>query len=117
MHLQPQRQCSLSFDNISIFDLEPNVVVMVASIQRNEVDVEDVKKYSTFSDSADNEPTGITASKERVESPVTQEDSSEPLEQWNKPRINLYRYFATLYSFIVMGMNDSAYGVRLTLIP
>ncbi|KAM3079672.1 hypothetical protein ACMFMG_006085 [Clarireedia jacksonii] len=34
------------------------------------------------------------------------------LEQWNKPRVNLYRYLATLYSFIVMGMNDAAYGLE-----
>ena len=33
------------------------------------------------------------------------------LEVWNKPRINQYRYFATLITFIVMGMNDAAYGV------
>lgn len=33
------------------------------------------------------------------------------LEKWNRPRINIYRYLATLYSFVIMGMNDAAYGV------
>lgn len=35
------------------------------------------------------------------------------LEQWNKPRINIYRYLTTLYTFVSMGMNDAAYGVSL----
>lgn len=33
------------------------------------------------------------------------------LERWNEPRINAYRYFAALYSFILMGMTDAANGV------
>jgi len=41
----------------------------------------------------------------------------ENLEQWNKPRINVYRYLAALYSFVIMGMNDAAYGVRLDQSP
>lgn len=39
--------------------------------------------------------------------------SSSPLERWNEPRGNIYRYFATLYSFIIMGMNDAATGVSI----
>lgn len=50
-------------------------------------------------------------SKEQVESPMEDGDGDEILERWNKPRINLYRYLAALYSFIIMGMNDAAYGV------
>jgi hypothetical protein len=34
-----------------------------------------------------------------------------PLEKWNEPRINMWRFFATLFSFIIMGMNDGAIGV------
>jgi len=37
----------------------------------------------------------------------------EQLEQWNNPKINIYRYLATLYTFVIMGMNDAAYGVCL----
>lgn len=33
------------------------------------------------------------------------------LERWNSPPINTYRTFATLWSFLVMGANDAAYGV------
>jgi len=39
-------------------------------------------------------------------------DSSQiPLERWNEPRVNKYRYFAALYGFVLMGMNDAASGV------
>lgn len=39
------------------------------------------------------------------------------LEKWNSPRSNIYRTFATFWSFFVMGANDAAYGVsRLDLI-
>jgi hypothetical protein len=44
-----------------------------------------------------------------LKSPVTEIE----LEIWNKPRINMWRYFATLYTFVIMGMNDAAYGVSL----
>ncbi len=36
------------------------------------------------------------------------------LEQWNHPRINMYRYLTTLFCLILMGMNDAAYGVSLS---
>jgi len=32
-------------------------------------------------------------------------------ERWNKPRGNIYRFAVTLYSFIIMGMNDAVIGV------
>jgi hypothetical protein len=34
------------------------------------------------------------------------------LQKWNSPRINMWRVFSTFYSFIVLGLNDAAYGVR-----
>ena len=34
----------------------------------------------------------------------------EPL-RWNSPKINAFRTFATFWSFIIMGLNDGAYGV------
>ncbi|KAI8211241.1 Bypass of stop codon protein 6 [Colletotrichum sp. SAR 10_76] len=34
------------------------------------------------------------------------------LEKWNGTRTNAFRYVATLYSFIVMGMNDGAVGIE-----
>jgi hypothetical protein len=50
----------------------------------------------------------LESTREKVDSAVS---SSSRLEQWIEPRINLYRYIAALYSFVIMGMNDSAYGV------
>jgi fucose permease len=32
------------------------------------------------------------------------------LARWNHPRINMYRVLATFYSFVILGLNDSAYG-------
>jgi len=40
----------------------------------------------------------------------------ELLQEWNNPRINLYRVFATFYSFFIFGMNDGAYGVSYATI-
>lgn len=44
---------------------------------------------------------------ETLPSPTTANDA---VENWNRPRINMYRVFATFWSFIVMGMNDASYG-------
>lgn len=30
--------------------------------------------------------------------------------RWNDPHINVYRFFAALYSFMVLGMNDACLG-------
>ncbi|RJE26881.1 Mfs transporter [Aspergillus sclerotialis] len=34
------------------------------------------------------------------------------VEKWNEPRSNIYRTFATFWSFLVMGANDAAYGLE-----
>ncbi|KAK4952875.1 hypothetical protein LTR66_013716, partial [Elasticomyces elasticus] len=44
---------------------------------------------------------------ESLPSPTT---ASVPLQKWNHPRRNVYRIFATFWAFVVMGMNDAAYG-------
>ncbi|PQE30424.1 MFS transporter protein [Rutstroemia sp. NJR-2017a WRK4] len=51
----------------------------------------------------------------KSEEPRIHRVATEPitLERWNEPRINLYRYLSALYSFIVLGMNDAAYGIQL----
>lgn len=45
------------------------------------------------------------------------EDAVEALQKWNEPRINMWRVFATYFSFFVFGMNDGAYGVSFFLSP
>ena len=42
------------------------------------------------------------------EPPLVENNS---LEQWNYPKINIYRYLSAIFSFIIMGMNDAAPGV------
>lgn len=43
-------------------------------------------------------------------SPTT---STPQLTKWNSPRINIWRCFATFYSFIILGANDAAYGALI----
>lgn len=77
----------------------------------------DVREYTTSS--ADEEAkrdleSGNENTQDLVETPFNV--SNIGLERWNKPQINVYRYLATLYSFIIMGMNDAAYGVSLSFL-
>ena len=34
-----------------------------------------------------------------------------PQQQWNHPRINIWRTVVACYGLLIMGMNDAAYGV------
>jgi hypothetical protein len=43
--------------------------------------------------------------------PLGPETAVDILEHWNKPRINTWRFLATLLSFLMMGGNDGAFGV------
>jgi hypothetical protein len=52
----------------------------------------------------------IENTKEEVDHSVTDSEDLD-LERWNEPRANAYRYFATIFAFTIMGMNDAAYGV------
>lgn len=40
-------------------------------------------------------------------------NTTNPKQQWNQPRINLYRYLASLLGLFLMGMNDAAYGALI----
>lgn len=48
---------------------------------------------------------------ENLPSPTTQ--AAERLERWNTPMVNFWRTLAAFWSFVVMGSNDAAYGVRI----
>lgn len=47
----------------------------------------------------------------------TDEDATAPpgqaqaLQRWNESSVNIFRFFSTMYSFILMGMTDGAVGV------
>lgn len=53
--------------------------------------------------------------KEAIDHTDDQQDvplaENNSLEQWNNPKINIYKYLSALFSFIIMGMNDAAPGV------
>ena len=44
---------------------------------------------------------------------VQGETSYSNLEQWNSSRVNIYRYLSIIFSFIILGMNDSVYGALI----
>lgn len=86
---------------------------MTSSISPSQEKNQDVINSGNPSFSVDYEMKQVLEdSKEQEDSPV---DDEEVLERWNTPRINLWRYLAALYSFIIMGMNDAAYGVSAVL--
>jgi hypothetical protein len=37
----------------------------------------------------------------------------EALQRWNYPHINMWRVFASFWSFLILGMNDGSYGVSI----
>lgn len=39
--------------------------------------------------------------------------STPQLQKWHTPTINMWRCFATFYSFIILGANDAAYGALI----
>jgi hypothetical protein len=71
---------------------------------------EKVLRDSITSGPAEDEPKQVIEDTKEVESPLTE---GAVLERWNSPKINLWRYLAANYCFILMGMNDAAYGVSL----
>lgn len=81
----------------------------------------DTSPYETTSDSKipptvvePNEKTMGSSAIENTSGQLDLSDSSpSPLERWNEPRVNTYRYFAALYGFVLMGMTDAASGVSV----
>jgi hypothetical protein len=101
------------FDNFSLLCLHTNTLAMESEKQVNHVCDEESPTDSSTPTAVQDEaklPDMISGGylKGETQSPVT---ASSTLEQWNEPRINMYRYLVTLYTFIIMGMNDAAYGV------
>ncbi|KAI9739949.1 MAG: hypothetical protein M1818_005005 [Claussenomyces sp. TS43310] len=48
--------------------------------------------------------------REDVAPPTTAVDA---LQKWNSPRINMWRVFATFFSFFIVGANDGSYGALI----
>jgi hypothetical protein len=39
------------------------------------------------------------------------------LQRWNESKVNIFRFFATLFSFTLIGMTDAVVGVRCPPFP
>lgn len=56
-------------------------------------------------------------SPEHVSTEISEQEPQhvfQQVESWNYPRANVWKTLATFWSFLVMGMNDSAYGVSVS---
>ena len=108
---QPVPQPIHLFNNISFLCLNDTTVIMDSEKQSNYVLDGETRKDDIASSSLEDGANGAISGggEKELQSSVAEEEPK--LEIWNKPRINMWRYFATLYTFIIMGMNDAAYGV------
>jgi len=71
----------------------------------------DSEKQDMSRDGSEVEPKqGIEDTEEQLEAQHVENNS---LEKWNSPSINTYRYLAANFGFIIMGMNDAAYGALI----
>lgn len=87
---------------------------MVSSVPAHSViDLEAQVSKVAVASIDDQSPQTAIETKDQFSSPESSSPIAEvrALEQWNEPRINIYRYLATLYTFVTMGMNDGAIGV------
>ncbi|KAK3946269.1 major facilitator superfamily domain-containing protein [Diplogelasinospora grovesii] len=53
---------------------------------------------------------------EEATSPPPPAQAGPQQQKWNEPRVNIFRFCTTLYSFILMGMNDGAIGALIPYI-
>lgn len=74
------------------------------------IELQDVSKDNPLHSIHDKDATldNFENARDEVTPPST---AVEARQKWNSPRINMWRVFATFWSFFVMGMNDGSYGV------
>jgi hypothetical protein len=76
-------------------------------------DAQDISSSNPEKHDSDNSATTIPTGDE-APIPLTERERHEAqLEKWNEPRINMWRVFGTMFSFIIMGMNDGAIGALI----
>ncbi|PGH14102.1 hypothetical protein AJ79_03219 [Helicocarpus griseus UAMH5409] len=57
--------------------------------------------------------TSTSAQNEYDDTSPSVSTNSRPPQRWNYPKRNLFRFIATNFSFIVLGINDAAYGALI----
>lgn len=65
------------------------------------------KEDSILRDSVNSDLKQFSGAEAGLDNPVMETTH----EQWNNPKINIYRILSANFSFIILGMNDAAYGV------
>ncbi|SCV52392.1 related to tetracycline resistance proteins [Fusarium fujikuroi] len=76
------------------------------------IDLESLPRLSHRGEEESRRPVDIA--QQEVETNGSSQETIAP-PKWNYPPINKYRTAATFWSFLVVGMNDGSYGVRLAL--
>lgn len=77
---------------------------------QNNITVADPEKSSNIVDSQAN----TTDEDAPAKVPFTDQERHEAqMQRWNHPRINLWRFLAANWSFILMGANDGAIGALI----
>lgn len=60
------------------------------------------------------QPALLTSGDEEAQMPLA---GHEPLQRWNGSKTNTFRFLSALFTFIIIGMNDGAVGVSLSVRP
>ncbi|TVY26956.1 Bypass of stop codon protein [Lachnellula hyalina] len=78
----------------------------------NPIELQDLSKDDPLHSTQDKDATleNLENTRDEETPPST---AVEARQKWNSPRINMWRVFATFWSFFVMGMNDGSYGALI----
>jgi len=102
----------VDFSHLSMtFDVCINCFVITTKLGRagRTASTMEIQMSSQAMANSEHKPELRDMEKIQKEPPMVVEEDILP--EWNNPRINIYRVFATFYSFFIFGMNDGAYGV------
>lgn len=72
----------------------------------------ELQNFSSMEPRTESEKISTVEDPESVRAEATPPNTAfEARPTWNSPRINMWRVFATFWSFFIVGLNDGAYGV------
>ncbi|KAH6656200.1 major facilitator superfamily domain-containing protein [Truncatella angustata] len=89
---------------------------MAATVQANAIEEQQTTQNSKVLDTTTVAHQSHDAEKADEQEPPPAQSTKPSLERWNHPRINMFRFLVTNYSFIIMGMNDACVGALLPYI-
>ena len=109
----PTLSFSRDYQGLFLSDMGSSAVVVELESQKHATDDSPCLRLPS-------RPTSISHGTPEPSHTSTPDDTDTPaaavsaLEKWNSPPANIDRTLATFWSFLVMGLNDAAYGVSST---